>query len=318
MAETKCPLKTTKGWHCVCHPEVKNGGVAVLVKKAPSISVERQGAAKNAAFVDIVHNSRYTRVISVYCPCRTEGPITELREMASAVPDTVVIGDWNACRYDTCSIKRMLLGLGYERLPNKVRATFIGARSKHPSELDQALVRDKSWSVLDNPRWPGSDHFGVMLGCGGKEPLPVFRANLSLLKDKDCLSWIESLAREMSHAVCVAHSQEERCTLWDSFKMKVKDFLLRTGARKARERREKDAELLHQIHELERGRGPCPESRALWERVGKQYQARLMEKMVTRRRGWERTMLEGGHELFMLEAEEKSKGFAVEGKTGMR
>ncbi len=40
--------------------------------------------------------------------------------------------------------------------------------------------------------------------------------------------------------------------------------------------------------------------------------------MVTRRRGWERTMLEGGHELFMLEAEEKSKGFAVEGKTGMR
>ena len=135
VAETKCPLKTTKGWHCVCHPEVKNGGVAVLVKKAPSISVERQGAAKNA-FVDIAHNSRYTRVISVYCPCRTEGPITELREMASAVPDTVVIGDWNACRYDTCSIKRMLLGLGYECLPNKVRATFIGARSRHPSELD--------------------------------------------------------------------------------------------------------------------------------------------------------------------------------------
>ena len=56
----------------MCHPEVKNGGVTVLVKKAPSISVERQGAAKNAAFVDIVHNSRYTRVISVYCPCRTE------------------------------------------------------------------------------------------------------------------------------------------------------------------------------------------------------------------------------------------------------
>ena len=53
VAEIKCPLKTTKGWHCVCHPEVKNGGVAVLVKKAPSISVERQGAANNAAFVDI-------------------------------------------------------------------------------------------------------------------------------------------------------------------------------------------------------------------------------------------------------------------------
>ena len=34
------------------------------------------------------------------------------------------------------------------------------------------------------------------------------------------------------------------------------------------------------------------------------------ERMV-----WERTMLEGGHELFMLEAEEKSKGFALEGKT---
>ena len=43
VTETKCHLKTTKGWHCVCHPEVKNGGVTVLVKKAPSISVERQG-----------------------------------------------------------------------------------------------------------------------------------------------------------------------------------------------------------------------------------------------------------------------------------
>ena len=40
-----------------------------------------------------------------------------------------------------------------------------------------------------------------------------------------------------------------------------------------------------------------------------------MEKMTTRKRGWERTMLEGGHKLFSLEAEEKSKGFALEGKT---
>ena len=80
----------------VCHPQVKNGDVAVLVKKAPSISIESQGAAKNAAFVDIVHNNRFIRVISVYCPCRTEGPITELRDMVQAIPDTVVVGDWNA------------------------------------------------------------------------------------------------------------------------------------------------------------------------------------------------------------------------------
>ena len=122
------------------------------VKKAPSISIEKQGAAMNAAFVDIVHNCRFTREVSVYCPCGTEGPITELRDMVQAIPDTVVVGDWNACRLDTCSIKRMLLGLGYERLPNKVGATFIAARSNKPSELDQALVRDKSWTVLDNPR----------------------------------------------------------------------------------------------------------------------------------------------------------------------
>ena len=64
-----------------------------------------------------------------------------------------------------------------------------------------------------------------------------------------------------------------------------------------------------------KGRGACPESRALWEQVGKQYHVQLMEKMVTRKRGWERTMLEGGHELFMLEAEEKSKGFTLEDKT---
>ena len=83
----------------------------------------------------------------------------------------------------------MLLGLGYERLPNKVGATFIAPGSNRPSELDQALVRDKSWTVLDNPRWPLSDHFGILLACGGKEPRPVFRANISLLKDKDCLAY---------------------------------------------------------------------------------------------------------------------------------
>ena len=46
VAEIKHPLQTTKGWHCVCHPQVKNGGVAVLVKKAPSISIENQGGSK--------------------------------------------------------------------------------------------------------------------------------------------------------------------------------------------------------------------------------------------------------------------------------
>ena len=315
VAEIKHPLQTTRGWHCVCHPGIVKGGVAVLVKKAPSITIERQGAAMNAAFVDIVHNCRFTRVVSVYCPCATEGPITELRDMVQAIPDTVVVGDWNACRFDTCSIKRMLLGLGYERLPNKVGATFIAPGSNKPSELDQALVRDKSWTVLDNPRWPLSDHFGILLACGGKEPRPVFRANMSLLKDKDCLAYIEDLASEMSQAVHAAHSQEERCTLWDQFKDEVKEFLLHIGARKARNRRKKDAELLLQIRELEKGRGACPETRALWEQVGRQYQERLMEKMTTRKRSWERTMLEGGHELFSLEAEEKSKGFALEGKT---
>ena len=90
---------------------------------------------------------------------------------------------------------------------------------------------------------------------------------------------------------------------------------MHTGARKARELREKDAELLHQICKLEKGRGACPETRALWDEVGRKYQERLKEKLVTRKRGWERTMLEGGHELFSLEAEEKSKGFALEGKT---
>ena len=78
-AEIKHPLQTTRGWHCVCHPGIVKGGVAVLVKKAPSITIERQGAAMNAAFVDIVHNCRFTRVVSVYCPCATEGPITELQ-----------------------------------------------------------------------------------------------------------------------------------------------------------------------------------------------------------------------------------------------
>ena len=315
VAEIKHPLQTTKGWHCVCHPQVKNGGVAVLVKKAPSISIESQGAAKNAAFVDIVHNNRFTRVISVYCPCRTEGPITELRDMVQAIPDTVVVGDWNACKHDTCSIKRMVLGFGYEHLPNKVSATFVSPTSRRPSELDQALVRDKSWTVLDNPRWPLSDHFGILLACGGKEPRPVFRANMSLLKDKGCLAYIEDLASDMAHAVHAAHSQEERCARWDQFKEDVKEFLLHTGARKARELREKDAELLHQIRELEKGRGACPETRALWDEVGRKYQERLKEKLVTRKRGWERTMLEGGHNLFTLEAEEKSKGFALEGKT---
>ena len=170
VVEIKHPLKITKGLHCVCCPGIEKGGVAVLVMKPPSVCIERQGAVKNAAFVDIVHNNRFTRVISVYCPCGTQDPIAELREMVQAIPGTEVVGDWNACRSDTCSIKRMLLGLGYECLPNKTSATFIGARSSEPSKLDQALVRDKSWTVLDNPRWPGSDHFGILLACGGKEP----------------------------------------------------------------------------------------------------------------------------------------------------
>ena len=164
-------------------------------------------------------------------------------------------------------------------------------------------------------RWPGSDHFGILLACGGKEPRPVFRANMSLLKDKGCLAYIEDLASDMAHAVHAAHSQEERCARWDQFKEDVKEFLLHTGARKARELREKDAELLHQIRELEKGRGACPETRALWDEVGRKYQERLKEKLVIRKCRWERTMLEGGHDLFTLEAEEKSKGFALEGKT---
>ena len=119
----------------------------------------------------------------------------------------------------------------------------------------------------------------------------------------------------LPHAVQSRSTQEERVTLWDSFRLRVKEFLLHIGARKAHNRRKKDAELLLQICELEKCRGTCPETRALWEQVGRQYQERLMEKMTTRKCGWERTMLEGGHKLFSLEAEEKSKGFALEGKT---
>ena len=83
----------------------------------------------------------------------------------------------------------------------------------------------------------------------------MFRANMSLLKDKGCLAYIEDLASDMAHAVHAAHLQEERCACWDQFKEDVKEFLLHTGARKARELREKDAELIHQIRELEKGRG---------------------------------------------------------------
>lgn len=59
----------------------------------------------------------------------------------------------------------------------------------------------------------------------------------------------------------------------------------------------------------------CPETRVLWEQVCKQHQVRLMEGMTIRKRDWEGTTLEGGHELFALEAAKKSKGFTLEGKT---
>ena len=84
VVEIKHPLKTTKGWHCWCHPGVEDGGVAVLVMKPPSVCIERRGAAKNAAFVDIVHKNRSTRVISVYCLCGTQGPTDEFQGYSSS------------------------------------------------------------------------------------------------------------------------------------------------------------------------------------------------------------------------------------------
>ena len=80
-------------------------------------------------------------------------------------------------------IESLLIHVSIERTKLK------GAMPSKPSELDQALVRDKSWTVLDNPRWPGSDHCGILLACGGKELRPVF---MSLLKDKGCLVYVLS------------------------------------------------------------------------------------------------------------------------------
>ena len=90
---------------------------------------------------------------------------------------------WNMCV--TNSKKRILLGLGYDICQAKWGTTFVGTRSKHPSEFDQSFVRKRSWNVLDNLRWLRSGHFNWV--C--KSTLAWTHIWLSL----NCNGWVHGL-----------------------------------------------------------------------------------------------------------------------------